>query len=197
MTDESLDIKIISLHWGHEYEYYPDALQIAVARKIVSLGADIIMGSHPHVQQPYDVCSVNGYKFNSIPIEEGAKSLCLVQDKMNARPRKALIIYSLGNFITTMVSFYSQIGLIQGLNFVKTLDGHLDWNLEAPEFIMNKRKSFSAKFFNKTFHKETFILNLDRSSMTMNEYLKQCESGVYYCPPDDYQRFLWVKDHLF
>lgn len=63
------DLVIVSLHWGSEYIPFPSPMQIEMGRKLVEAGADIILGSHPHVLQGYEI--------------------------YNGRP----IIYSLGNFI--------------------------------------------------------------------------------------------------
>lgn len=64
-----VDIIIISLHWGDEYVPLPSPEQIVIGRKLVDAGADVILGSHPHVTQGYEI--------------------------YNHRP----IIYSLGNFV--------------------------------------------------------------------------------------------------
>lgn len=68
-----LNYKIISLHWGHEYSYYPSLDQILLAHEIIDSGINIIIGHHPHVFQPLE-------KYNN-----------------------GLIIYSLGNFIFDML----------------------------------------------------------------------------------------------
>lgn len=60
---------IVMIHWGEEYEYIPSKYQINLAHQMIDAGADLIIGSHPHVVQ-----SIEKYK-----------------DK--------LIFYSLGNFI--------------------------------------------------------------------------------------------------
>jgi Bacterial capsule synthesis protein PGA_cap len=56
MKSDGVDVKIVSLHWGNEFEMYPDPLEVLVARRIVKSGADVIMGAHPHVEQPLEVC---------------------------------------------------------------------------------------------------------------------------------------------
>ena len=61
MEQEGVDVKIISLHWGHEFETYPTSSQCALAETLVRAGADVVAGSHPHVPQPPEVFLVNGY----------------------------------------------------------------------------------------------------------------------------------------
>lgn len=50
------------MHWGNEYELYPSPLILDVARKVASLGADIILGHHSHIVQPAEMLFVNGEK---------------------------------------------------------------------------------------------------------------------------------------
>lgn len=47
------DIVIVSVHWGRELCSEPSVRQVELAEKIISAGADIITGHHPHVVQPY------------------------------------------------------------------------------------------------------------------------------------------------
>lgn len=47
------DLVVVSLHWGRDYSFYPTTGQVDAARRLVSAGADIIMGHHPHTLQPF------------------------------------------------------------------------------------------------------------------------------------------------
>ncbi|MBI2550904.1 AmmeMemoRadiSam system protein B [Candidatus Uhrbacteria bacterium] len=60
---------IIFPHWGTEYRVTPDSSQVALAKRMIKDGADLIIGGHPHVPQAMDV-------IDGVPV-----------------------IYSLGNFI--------------------------------------------------------------------------------------------------
>ena len=64
-----VDVLILSLHFGWEYQYYPSPKDVELCRSFIDAGADIILGHHPHYPQG---------------IEEY---------------RNGLIAYSLGNFI--------------------------------------------------------------------------------------------------
>ena len=55
MQRESCDLKIIYFHGGIENETVPEDWKIRACREIAELGADIIVGSHPHVLQPMEV----------------------------------------------------------------------------------------------------------------------------------------------
>jgi hypothetical protein len=49
------DVVIVSIHWGSEYLTWPDNNQRTDAEWLTSHGADIIIGSHPHVIQPPEI----------------------------------------------------------------------------------------------------------------------------------------------
>ena len=66
---------IVNAHWGEEYTHEPNDNQRSLAQKLASWGADVIIGTHPHVIQP-------------------------VEYIVNSDGRKTLVAYSLGNFIS-------------------------------------------------------------------------------------------------
>lgn len=66
---ESNDVVIVYVHWGIEKEEYPKEYQRTMAKQYIDAGADLVIGSHPHVLQ--------GIEY------------------YNGKP----IVYSLGNFI--------------------------------------------------------------------------------------------------
>ncbi|WP_348651541.1 CapA family protein [Laceyella tengchongensis] len=87
---------IVSLHFGVEYQRQPTPKQISIARQILNSGADVILGSHPHVVQHAEKVSING------------------QDK--------LIIYSMGNFISNQQKRYTDEGIIWYFDVVQHPD---------------------------------------------------------------------------
>jgi poly-gamma-glutamate capsule biosynthesis protein CapA/YwtB (metallophosphatase superfamily) len=48
-------IVIASLHWGHEFEFAPRKRQRDLARRLVDVGVDVVIGHHPHVIQPLEL----------------------------------------------------------------------------------------------------------------------------------------------
>ena len=46
---------IVLPHWGQEYTLDPDAAQRRLARELVAAGAIAVVGTHPHVPQPWEV----------------------------------------------------------------------------------------------------------------------------------------------
>jgi poly-gamma-glutamate capsule biosynthesis protein CapA/YwtB (metallophosphatase superfamily) len=69
------DAIILCLHWGTEYDTIPGRQQIEMARLFLEEGADLIIGSHPHVLQK------------------------MVWKKDTLR-KDELVVYSLGNFVS-------------------------------------------------------------------------------------------------
>lgn len=66
---QQVDIVVVSLHWGYERERYPLPSHRKLAHKIMSAGATVVVGHHPHVLQ-----GIETYK-------------------------DGIILYSLGNFV--------------------------------------------------------------------------------------------------
>jgi len=140
MADDGAEFRVVSLHWGHEYEMYPTRKIMALGRRIVAAGADLIIGSHPHVVQPGEVCFLGGYETRyglDHPLFRPG-SACLLADEAGGPPRKALIVWSLGNFTTAMGTVPCHLGLI--LSLVLTRDPHtgrVDWTCPQGCWCLN------------------------------------------------------------
>lgn len=53
--NEESDLQIIYVHWGEEYQSRPSAEQRKLAENFIKLGADLIIGHHPHVVQSIEI----------------------------------------------------------------------------------------------------------------------------------------------
>jgi poly-gamma-glutamate synthesis protein (capsule biosynthesis protein) len=60
------DRTIIFIHWGIEYDTIPSSEQKKTAAALQQSGADIIIGSHPHVVQPLKAESDSNYISNPV-----------------------------------------------------------------------------------------------------------------------------------
>jgi poly-gamma-glutamate capsule biosynthesis protein CapA/YwtB (metallophosphatase superfamily) len=110
-ANEESDVVVVSLHFGNEYQRMPSEEQRQIAKEVVNHGADIIIGHHPHVLQPMEW----------IKADDG---------------RKAFVIYSLGNFLSSQKSIYREIGGILTLTVHKNSNGReMEINIENPTFI--------------------------------------------------------------
>jgi len=47
-------IAIVFAHWGEEYERFPNDFQKETARHFIDMGADVVIGAHPHVIEPIE-----------------------------------------------------------------------------------------------------------------------------------------------
>lgn len=90
------DFVVVSVHWGSEYETEPDETQLSLARKMADWGADVIIGTHPHVLQT-------------------------VEELDAADGRKTLVAYSLGNLISAQSEGMRLIGALLSFNLQKDL----------------------------------------------------------------------------
>lgn len=63
---EKTDIVIVYPHWGNEYQYHPSDRQLFLKEKLQESGANIILGSHPHVLQRYQIEERDNNKFFTI-----------------------------------------------------------------------------------------------------------------------------------
>lgn len=63
---DNCDIVIVYPHWGNEYQLVPNERQIFLKEMLQDAGADIILGSHPHVLQRYEVEDKNDKKYFTI-----------------------------------------------------------------------------------------------------------------------------------
>jgi len=49
------DFVVVSFHWGDEYISKPNKRQVELGRLAIDLGADLVVGNHPHWIQGYEV----------------------------------------------------------------------------------------------------------------------------------------------
>lgn len=51
---EMADVVIVAMHWGDEYNTEPNEEEVTLAQQLSDVGADIIIGNHPHCIQPVE-----------------------------------------------------------------------------------------------------------------------------------------------
>ena len=54
LEELGVDLKVVYVHWGNEYQLKADRYQHAYAKFLARQGADLIIGGHPHVPQDAD-----------------------------------------------------------------------------------------------------------------------------------------------
>lgn len=93
---EQSEVVVLNLHFGDEYQPFPNEYQIDIAQFAAENGADIILGHHPHVLQP--------------PVWIEASD-----------GRQVFVIYSLGNFLSGQNEIPRQIGTIFTIDVEKKI----------------------------------------------------------------------------
>jgi hypothetical protein len=122
MNHDQVDVKIIFMHWGFEFEYFPDTLIREEAMLLSSLGADIIVGAHPHVVQPWD--------YIASPTTPQHSTLCY---------------YSLGNFCSYMFSSPCKNGLIASIKVYPRAAQKPLIVANPPTFVYTHKKGWTGK----------------------------------------------------
>lgn len=92
------DICIVFPHWGNEYQTNPSVYQKQFAQEMTQAGADLIIGTHPHVPQPLE----------KVTSENGNTALCY---------------YSLGNYVSTQQQPICMLEEMAWVTFHVTEDG--------------------------------------------------------------------------
>ena len=143
-----VDKIILFVHWGNEYESYPDYYQKNIASYCFTKGADIIIGSHPHVIQP------TIWRKDSV-------------DKV--------VVYSLGNFVSNQRKSRTDGGMMEGLVLhkskgktrVKQLGHYLTWVYNPLEG--NRRKYYVLPC--SVFETDTAFFKNTEQYNTMKAYM--------------------------
>ena len=106
-ADAGADVVLVSMHWGTEYSNGVNANQQAAAARVAELGADVILGTGPHVLEPVEwIPGANG--------------------------KQTLVWYSLGNLLSTQLEIPQLIGGVAQFDAVKQPDGTV--SIEEPRF---------------------------------------------------------------
>ncbi len=92
------DAVVVMPHWGTEYLYAPTESQLEWAQCLADAGADLIIGTHPHVLQPVDI----------VKASDG---------------RTVPVFYSLGNYVSAQKRPGTMLGGLADVVWEKTEEG--------------------------------------------------------------------------
>ena len=93
-AEESADITVVFLHFGIEYTHVPTSSQKEDVEFLTTLGADVIIGTHPHVVQP-------------------------VTEHISQNGNRAVVFYSLGNFVSNQSGKEKILGAMADVTITK------------------------------------------------------------------------------
>lgn len=100
VAETQADITIVLPHWGEEYQLWHSHEQEEKAKWLAKNGADIIIGSHPHVAQDAETIIIDD--------------------------RKVPVAYSLGNAISNMSAANTQLGLMATIKIIRKINGSIE-----------------------------------------------------------------------
>lgn len=103
------NIIIVYFHFGSEYERLPSNEQRKTVASAFKSGADIVLGGHPHVIQPYETW--------------------ILTDRFGEK-KKRFVMFSLGNFVSSQYWRYSNGGILFEFDILKTGEGK-DFSFEV------------------------------------------------------------------
>ncbi len=118
MHKDGIEFKIISMHWGYEYEFYPRDVVMKLAHQIAQAGANLIIGTHPHVFQGSEIILTN-------------------KNNLDSTSHTTLVNYSLGNFCTSMYSLETRLGVIETLRLQRNSSGKIEFSQPEFNFVYN------------------------------------------------------------
>ncbi|MEE9429785.1 MAG: CapA family protein [Melioribacteraceae bacterium] len=98
LKEKKADLIIVYFHFGKEYQREPTKYQTKIVDKTISYGADIILASHPHIVQKFEIFKT-----------------------ANAKLDAGFVTYSLGNFVSNQRWRYSDGGLIFNFDITKNI----------------------------------------------------------------------------
>lgn len=133
---DKVDLLIVSMHWGDEYQLQPNARQKEIAAYLASLGVDIIIGTHTHSVQPIEY--IDG----------------------------TLVLYSLGNFISSQLYEDNLVGLMPTLKVTKTVE-----NGQSTMNISDLEATLIYTYYDN--HKNHKVIPFDK--LTTNDFSKYKE----------------------
>ncbi|HOQ40429.1 MAG TPA: CapA family protein [Fervidobacterium sp.] len=126
------DIVIVHLHFGQEHMTKPSDVQRKIATLCIDNGADMVIGTHPHVLQNIEFVERDG--------------------------KQKMIAYSLGNFLSNMDQKNTDAGVILNVTY-DTTKGVVDIN---PIPTWRHRYTKDGKLSFRVIPVETFLKNPDK-----------------------------------
>jgi len=101
-AEVNADITIVCPHWGTEYRLKPDDSQNYWTDIFMRYGADVVVGTHPHVIEPIEVVTDE----ETANPDEAATGEAMAESDLsygtlsnNSGDGEMLVYYSLGNFV--------------------------------------------------------------------------------------------------
>lgn len=159
-----VDLVTVCLHMAGEYHRQPNEYQIRLVEQVVNAGADIILGGHPHVVQPYQF-------FQRKHAESGND--------------RGVVIYSLGNFISNQgpaqgTAKYTDVGVIFNISIRKHFpSGNVEITGVQPittwvhKYVENRKRKYRILPVSQTLEQQKDPLLTERDYPVLQTYLQE------------------------
>ena len=92
------DLIAVMIHWGVEYQTKQNADQSKLADFLVAQGADLVLGGHSHVLQPYETIKTTGW---------------------DGEERQGFVCYSLGNLLSNQLELETKTTAVLDLELTR------------------------------------------------------------------------------
>ena len=102
---------IAFMHWGYEYHNFPNKEQRALSKWLHEQGADMVIGSHPHVVQPIEYYTSD-------------------------KDTLGVTVFSLGNFISNQSQQGTEGGICIRVTLTKPRNHPVRYQMEPIKFYM-------------------------------------------------------------
>lgn len=99
------------MHWGYEYHNFPNKEQRALSKWLHEQGADMVIGSHPHVVQPIEYYTSD-------------------------KDTLGVTVFSLGNFISNQSQQGTEGGICIRVTLTKPRNHPVRYQMEPIKFYM-------------------------------------------------------------
>lgn len=119
---------IVSIHWGIEKDNEPTREQIELAHKAIDLGADVVLGTHPHVLQGIE-------KYNGKYIVYSLGNFCFGGND-NPSDKDTMIYRQVFTFVDGTLQLDDKYVIIPA-----TVSGHDEYNDYQPTIATGDRKT--------------------------------------------------------
>jgi poly-gamma-glutamate synthesis protein (capsule biosynthesis protein) len=149
-NDRNVDLKIMTVHWGEEYQLEANDEQKKLADFFIRSGIDVIIGTHPHVVQNAEI----RYREDSIPIPVYYSLGNAISNQRKPNTNGGIMVKLTINTRTKAIEHASYLPVYVHKGVLDSVyQYHLipttDYNRQSPEFILNKTDSIALRFFDE------------------------------------------------
>lgn len=147
--DPAIDAVIVTPHWGTEYALEHNSQQTRLGREIIEAGAIAVIGTHPHVVQPWE-------KYTTKSGREG------------------LIAYSTGNFVAGQAPIEKRTSLMVSLSLTARPGEKLE--IRGAEFVpllISRSSGIQSKDMREAYLKSPERIDPGAVKIWSNNYAKE------------------------